>query len=199
MSNRVFTVGIGGPAGGGKTVLLLALCRALRGRVRVGAVVSGAGTGFDLLFLTESRALPTCCLRTIEAGGDVPVELIDRSVRDLETSIEPDIVLVELGGEALFATDAIVDFTLLVLDTAGAERILVKGSAGVKAADVLVVNKADLAPYAGVSLEDMARNAHAHRAGRPVLFVQGLQGIGVPALGELVLHAWRSRASEPAA
>jgi urease accessory protein len=186
-SERAFTVGIGGPVGSGKTALVLALCRALRERLRLGVVTNDIFTREDAEFLHRNQALPARNIRAVETGGcphaaireDITPNLL--ALDDLMREVRPDLLLVESGGGNLAAqySRELVDYTIYVIDVAGGDKVPRKGGPGITQSDLLVINKTDLAPHVGASLEVIARDARAMRGDGPVLFAAVTRGEGV--------------------
>ncbi len=199
---RAFTVGIGGPVGSGKTALVLALCRGLRDRVQLGVVTNDIYTREDAEFLHRHRALAPDRIRAVETGGcphaaireDISLNLL--ALDELMAGVRPELLIVESGGDNLTAqfSRELADYTIYVIDVAGGDKVPRKGGPGITQSDLLVVNKTDLAPHVGASLEVMARDAEAMRGGGPVVFAQALHGEGVPAVIEHVLTALRAAA-----
>jgi urease accessory protein len=177
---RPLRVGIGGPVGSGKTALVAALCRALAGDVSLAVVTNDIYTTEDADFLLRHAVLPPERIRAVETGccphtairDDIAANL--DAVEDLERSIASlDLVLVESGGDNLTATFSrgLVDRQIFVVDVAGGDKVPRKGGPGVTSADLLVVNKTDLAPLVGADLSVMARDAAARRGELPTVFV----------------------------
>jgi urease accessory protein len=175
---RSLRLGIAGPVGTGKSSLIATICRALAGELRIGVITNDIYTDEDARFLRSEGVLPEERIRAVETGAcphtairdDVTTNLL--AVEDLERDFSPlDIVLVESGGDNLTATfsPALVDAQLFVLDVAGGGDVARKGGPGIARADLLVVNKIDLAPYVGVDVEQMVADATAARDGGPVL------------------------------
>lgn len=201
---RAFTVGIGGPVGSGKTALVLSLCKELRERMRLGVVTNDIFTREDAEFLHRNDALPTAQIRAVETGGcphaaireDITPNL--DALEELMRACAPELLIVESGGDNLAAqySRELVDFTIYVIDVAGGDKVPRKGGPGVTQSDLLVVNKTDLAPYVGASLEVMARDAERVRQGGPVVFARCNVGDGVDAIIEHVLAA-RTEAMAP--
>jgi urease accessory protein len=181
-------VGIGGPVGSGKTALTLALCQQLRDRYDIAAVTNDIYTREDAEFLVRHDALPRERILGVETGGcphtairedaSINLEAVDRLVRAF-----PDlqIVFVESGGDNLAATFSpeLSDLTLYVIDVAAGEKIPRKGGPGIMKSDLLVINKIDLAPYVGASLEVMAQDARRMRGERPFVFSNMKEGLGL--------------------
>jgi urease accessory protein len=171
-------VGIGGPVGSGKTELVACLCAAFAGELSLAAVTNDVFTTEDAAILTRKGVLPVerivgvetgCCPHT--AIRDDISENLD-AVERLEREFAPDLVLVESGGDNLTATfsRALVDVQLFVLDVAGGDKVPRKGGPGITTSDLLVINKTDLAPLVGASLEVMERDALRMRGTLPTVF-----------------------------
>ncbi|KUL49627.1 urease accessory protein UreG [Streptomyces sp. NRRL F-4489] len=192
---RALRIGLGGPVGTGKTATVAALCRALRDELSIAVVTNDIYTREDAEFLRREAVLPTERITAVETGAcphtairdDISANL--EAVEDLEDTVGPlDLVLVESGGDNLTATfsKGLVDAQIFVIDTAGGDDIPRKGGPGVTTADLLVINKTDLAPYVGVDLEGMARDAKAQRGDLPVAFTALKQPGGVAPVAEWV-------------
>jgi urease accessory protein len=181
-------VGIGGPVGSGKTALTLALCRALRDKYQLGVVTNDIYTEEDAQFLVRNEALPAGRIIGVETGGcphtaireDASINLeavarLNRAFRDLE------IIFIESGGDNLAATFSpeLSDLTLYVIDVAAGDKIPRKGGPGITKSDLLVINKIDLAPMVGASLEVMDRDAKKMRGARPFVFSNLKSGQGL--------------------
>ena len=175
---RSFRLGVAGPVGTGKSSLIATVCRTLAGELELGVVTNDIYTDEDARFLRSEGVLDAARIRAVETGAcphtairdDVTPNLI--AVETLEADHAPlDVVLVESGGDNLTATfsPALVDAQVFVLDVAGGGDVARKGGPGIARADLLVVNKTDLAPYVGVDVPRMVADAAAARAGRPVL------------------------------
>jgi len=178
-SRRAFTVGVGGPVGSGKTALVAALCRSLAGDVRVGVVTNDIYTTEDADALRRMGVLDDDHIVAVETGccphtairDDISANL--DAVEALERSADPlDLVLIESGGDNLTATFSygLVDRQVFVIDVAGGDKVPRKGGPGVTGADLLVINKTDLAPLVGADLDVMRRDAAARRHDRPTVF-----------------------------
>lgn len=176
---RAQRIGVGGPVGSGKTALVAALCRSLAEEVALAVVTNDIYTTEDADFLRRAGVLAGDRIVAVETGccphtairDDIGANL--DAVEDLEARLAPlDLVLVESGGDNLTATFSrgLVDLQVFVLDVAGGDKVPRKGGPGVSSADLLVVNKVDLAPAVGADLEVMARDAAAKRGNRPVIF-----------------------------
>jgi urease accessory protein len=188
-------IGIGGPVGAGKTALMDRLCKAMRGRFELVAITNDIYTREDAEFLTRSGALPAARIRGVETGGcphtaireDASINLA--AIAEL-TRLFPavDIVLIESGGDNLAATFSpeLADLTIYVIDVAAGDKIPRKGGPGITRSDLLVINKIDLAPLVGASLEVMARDATRMRGARPVVFTNLKTGEGLDAVIEFV-------------
>ncbi|MBS2030465.1 MAG: urease accessory protein UreG [Deltaproteobacteria bacterium] len=198
-AKRSFTVGIGGPVGSGKTALVLALCRALRERHSLGVVTNDIFTREDAEFLTRNEALAPERIRAVETGGcphaaireDITPNLL--ALEELMKSVKPELLIVESGGDNLAAqySRELVDYTIYVIDVAGGDKVPRKGGPGITQSDLLVINKTDLAPSVGASLEVMARDAKKMRGDGPVVFSQVTRAVGVDEISKHVLGAWR--------
>ncbi|MEV3970798.1 urease accessory protein UreG [Streptomyces sp. NPDC050698] len=178
-TRRALRIGLGGPVGSGKTATVAALCRALRDELSLAVVTNDIYTREDAEFLLREAVLPPERITAVETGAcphtairdDISANL--EAVEDLEDAVGPlDLVLVESGGDNLTATfsKGLVDAQIFVIDVAGGDDIPRKGGPGVTTADLLVVNKTDLAPYVGSDLARMAADAKAQRAELPVVF-----------------------------
>jgi urease accessory protein len=178
-AGRALRIGIGGPVGSGKTALVAALCRSLRADVALAVVTNDIYTTEDADFLRRAGVLPGDRIRAVQTGACPHTAIRDDiaanldAVEDLEASFGPlDLVLVESGGDNLTATFSrgLADLQIFVLDVSGGDKVPRKGGPGVTFSDLLVINKTDLAPMVGASLEVMSRDADAVRGGRPVIF-----------------------------
>ncbi|MCA3177875.1 MAG: urease accessory protein UreG [Burkholderiaceae bacterium] len=180
MSNHgPLRVGIGGPVGSGKTALTLALCRRLREKYDIAAVTNDIYTREDAEFLVKNDALPKERILGVETGGcphtairedaSINLEAVDRLSRAFPAL---QIVFVESGGDNLAATFSpeLSDLTIYVIDVAAGDKIPRKGGPGIMKSDLLVINKIDLAPHVGASLETMDRDARRMRGERPFVF-----------------------------
>src|SRR3954451_5996519 len=188
MNTQPLRVGIGGPGGSGKTALTLALCRALRNRFEVAVVTNDIYTEEDAQFLVRHEALAPERIIGVETGGcphtairedaSINLEAVGRLVRRFGNL---DLVFVESGGDNLAATFSpeLSDLTLYVIDVAAGDKIPRKGGPGITRSDLLVINKIDLAPYVGASLDVMERDARSMRGDAPFVFTNLKTGIGV--------------------
>ena len=181
-------VGIGGPVGSGKTALTLKLCEALRSRYNMAVVTNDIYTREDADFLTRHAALPSDSIAGVETGGcphtaireDASMNL--QAIDQLVTTHEGlELVLVESGGDNLSATFSpeLSDLTLYVIDVGAGDKIPRKGGPGITKSDLLVINKIDIAPLVGASLEVMDRDARRMRGDAPVVFSNMKTGEGL--------------------
>ena len=184
-------VGIGGPVGSGKTTLVEMLCKAMRERFDLVVVTNDIYTKEDQRLLTVAGALEPERIMGVETGGcphtaireDASINL-DAVEQMLARYPDADIVFIESGGDNLAATFSpeLSDLTIYVIDVAGGEKIPRKGGPGITRSDLLVINKMDLAPMVGASLDVMGRDATTQRGGRPWVFTnlktqEGLQNV----------------------
>ena len=188
MVTQPLRVGIGGPVGSGKTALTLSLCKAMRDKYEVAAVTNDIYTQEDAQFLVRNEALPPERIIGVETGGcphtairedaSINLEAVARLAR---TFGNLDVVFVESGGDNLAATFSpeLSDLTLYVIDVAAGDKIPRKGGPGIIKSDLLIINKIDLAPYVGASLEVMDRDARKMRGDRPFLFSNLKTGLGL--------------------
>jgi urease accessory protein len=172
-------VGIGGPVGSGKTALTLALCLALRDRYNIAAVTNDIYTEEDAQFLVRNQALPPERIIGVETGGCPHTAIREDASINLEAVARLnarfsglDVILIESGGDNLAATFSpeLSDLTLYVIDVAAGDKIPRKGGPGITKSDLLVINKIDLAPMVGASLDVMERDAKKMRGERPFVF-----------------------------
>jgi urease accessory protein len=181
-------VGIGGPVGSGKTALTLSLCRALREQYQLGVVTNDIYTEEDAQFLVRNGALAPERILGVETGGcphtaireDASINL--EAVARLNQAFQNlDIIFIESGGDNLAATFSpeLSDLTLYVIDVAAGDKIPRKGGPGIIKSDLLVINKIDLAPMVGASLEVMERDARKMRGERPFVFTNLKTGQGL--------------------
>lgn len=181
-------VGIGGPVGSGKTALTLALCKRLRDKYNIAVVTNDIYTKEDAEFLTRNEALSADRIIGVETGGcphtaireDASMNL--EAVAQLSKRFDPlDIVFVESGGDNLAATFSpeLSDLTIYVIDVSAGEKIPRKGGPGITKSDLLVINKTDLAPLVGASLEVMDRDSKRMRGERPFVFTNLKQEDGL--------------------
>jgi urease accessory protein len=186
--NGPLRVGIGGPVGSGKTALMDALCKAMRDRWSVAAITNDIYTREDAEFLERSGALPIERIMGVETGGcphtaireDASINLA--AVAQMRARFaDLDLILIESGGDNLAATFSpeLADITLYVIDVSAGDKIPRKGGPGITRSDLLIINKIDLAPYVGASLEVMDRDARKMRGERPFVFTNIRAGVGV--------------------
>ena len=187
-SKQTLRVGIGGPVGSGKTALTLALCRALRSRYNIAVVTNDIYTAEDAQFLVRHEALEPERIIGVETGGcphtairedaSINLEAVDRLNRRFPGL---DIVFVESGGDNLAATFSpeLSDLTIYVIDVSAGDKIPRKGGPGICKSDLLVINKIDLAPLVGASLEVMDTDARRMRGERPFVFSNQKSGEGL--------------------
>jgi len=199
-------VGIGGPVGSGKTALTLALCLALRDRCEIAVVTNDIYTEEDARFLVDNKALPPERIIGVETGGcphtairedaSINLEAVDRLAQRFGNL---DVVFVESGGDNLAATFSpeLSDLTLYVIDVAAGDKIPRKGGPGITKSDLLVINKIDLAPMVGASLEVMARDAGRMRGDRPFVFTNLKTGAGADAVVRFVVERGMIALSSP--
>ena len=181
-------IGIGGPVGSGKTALTLALCQALRDDFEIAAVTNDIYTAEDAQFLVRHAALPPDRILGVETGGCPHTAIREDASINLEAVArlnlafpQLQIVFIESGGDNLAATFSpeLSDLTLYVIDVAAGDKIPRKGGPGITRSDLLVINKIDLAPYVGASLEVMDVDAKRMRGERPYVFTNLKTGQGL--------------------
>lgn len=198
---QTLRLGVAGPVGTGKSSLIATLCAALADSLSVAVVTNDIYTDEDARFLRSAGVLDPERIRAVETGAcphtairdDVTANLL--VVEDLEEEYTPlDLVLVESGGDNLTATfsPALVDAQIFVLDVAGGGDVARKGGPGIARADLLVVNKTDLAPYVGVDVDQMVADALEAREGRPVIALSRRDPGSVTALRDWVLGVLES-------
>jgi urease accessory protein len=203
---RALRIGIGGPVGGGKTALVAALCRRLRDELSVVVVTNDIYTEEDAEFLRRHAVLPDDRIRAVRTGccphtairDDITANLA--AVEDLVARHDPDLVLVESGGDNLTATFSygLIDAQVFVVDVAGGDKVPRKGGPGVTRSDLLVVNKTDLASLVGADLEVMRRDARRVREGRPTVFTSIREHPDVPEIVAWVRQRYTALAAAPA-
>jgi urease accessory protein len=193
---RALRLGVAGPVGTGKSSLIATVCRALAHELRIGVITNDIYTDEDARFLRSAGVLEPERIRAVETGAcphtairdDITANLL--AAEDLERDFSPlDVVLIESGGDNLTATfsPALVDAQIFVLDVAGGGDVARKGGPGIGRADLLVVNKTDLAPYVGVDVPLMVADALDARDGRPVLALSRTDADSVSTLRSWVL------------
>ena len=198
-TERAFTIGIGGPVGSGKTALLLAICRGLRDKYRLGVVTNDIFTREDAEFLQRNDALPAAQIRAVETGGcphaaireDISHNLL--ALEQLMEDVKPELLFVESGGDNLAAqySRELVDYTVYVIDVAGGDKVPRKGGPGITQSDLLIINKTDLAPHVGADLGVMDRDARRMRGDGPIVFAQCNRGVGLEAILGHLVSAWQ--------
>jgi urease accessory protein len=197
VATRPLRVGVAGPVGSGKTALMDALCKALRDRYDIAVVTNDIYTKEDAQFLIRSGALPEERIVGVETGGcphtaireDASINL--EAIDDLSRRFPRlDVILVESGGDNLAATFSpeLADLTLYVIDVAGGDKIPRKGGPGITKSDLLIINKTDLAPHVGASLDVMDRDARKMRGDKPFLFTSIRRGEGLQPVVDFVIH-----------
>ena len=196
--NGPLRVGIGGPVGAGKTALVEALCKHLRDRISIGVVTNDIYTREDAEYLMRAQALPLERIRGVETGGcphtaireDASINLA--AIGELEKAVPGlELVFIESGGDNLSATFSpeLADLSIYVIDVAAGEDIPRKGGPAITRSDLLVINKSDLAPHVGVSLEAMERDCKNMRNGRPFVFCQARNGVGISEVARFLEQA----------
>ncbi|HMC95422.1 MAG TPA: urease accessory protein UreG [Polyangia bacterium] len=190
-------LGVAGPVGSGKTALVDALCKTLRDLYEIAVVTNDIYTKEDAQFLVRSGALAEERIVGVETGGcphtairedaSINLDAVEALGRRFPTL---DLVIIESGGDNLAATFSpeLADLTLYVIDVAGGDRIPRKGGPGITRSDLLVINKTDLAPHVGASLEVMDRDARKMRGERPFVFTSVREGRGVDAVVDFVIR-----------
>jgi urease accessory protein len=188
-------VGVGGPVGSGKTALMDALCKHLRERYEIAAITNDIYTKWDAEYLVRSGALAPERIAGVETGGcphtaireDASINLA--AVADMRRKFpELDLILIESGGDNLAATFSpeLADLTLYVIDVGAGDKIPSKGGPGITRSDLLVINKIDLAPYVGASLEVMERDTKRMRGVRPFVMTNLREGHGVAEIAKFI-------------
>ena len=196
---RAFTVGIGGPVGSGKTALLLALCRRLRDTHNLAVVTNDIFTKEDAEFLVRNEALAPERIAAVETGGCPHTAVRDDVSQNLDAlhqlmiKFTPELLFVESGGDNLAAqfSRELADYTIYVIDVSGGDKIPRKGGPGITQSDLLVINKTDLAPQIGASLDVMERDSRKMRGDGPFVFAQVTHGVGLDAISDHMLAAWK--------
>jgi urease accessory protein len=197
MASGVLRVGVGGPVGSGKTALVDRLCKAMRDQFNIAVVTNDIYTREDADFLIRSQALTPDRIRGVETGGcphtaireDASMNLA--AIDDLMHHFtDLDLIIVESGGDNLAATFSpeLSDLTLYVIDVSAGDKIPRKGGPGIIRSDLLIINKTDLAPMVGASLEVMDRDARRMRGDRPFVFTNLKSGAGLAAVIDFIVH-----------
>ncbi len=202
--SEVLRVGVGGPVGSGKTALVDALCKRLRDRYRIAVVTNDIYTREDADFLIRSQALTPDRIRGVETGGCPHTAIREDASMNLSAiddlmSHFPDLelIIVESGGDNLAATFSpeLSDLTLYVIDVAAGDKIPRKGGPGIMRSDLLIINKIDLAPHVGASLEVMDRDAKKMRGERPFVFTNLKTGQGLDTVINFIVKQGMLRAA----
>ncbi|WP_420162069.1 urease accessory protein UreG [Nocardiopsis sp. CNT-189] len=208
-ARRTLRLGVAGPVGTGKSSLIATLCRELSGELSMAVVTNDIYTDEDARFLRSAGVLAEERIRAVETGACPHTAIRDDitanldAVEDMEEEFAPvDLILVESGGDNLTATfsPALIDAQIFCLDVAGGGDVARKGGPGIGGADLLIVNKSDLAPHVGVDVEQMVADAEKARDGRPVLALSRTDADSVARLCSWVrevLTAHRSGAHTP--
>ncbi len=196
--NGPLRVGIGGPVGSGKTALMDALCRVFRDSIEIAAITNDIYTKEDAEFLTRAGSLAPERILGIETGGCPHTAIREDASINLAgvaqmVGLFPklELLLIESGGDNLAATFSpeLADITIYVIDVSAGDKIPRKGGPGITKSDLLVINKTDLAPLVGASLEVMDRDARRMRGERPFVFAQVKAGLGVEAIAGFIAKA----------
>jgi urease accessory protein len=196
-SHGPLRVGVGGPVGSGKTSLMDTLCKRLRDTYDIAAITNDIYTKWDAEYLVRSGALPAERIAGVETGGcphtaireDASMNLA--AVADMRAKFPGlDLILIESGGDNLAATFSpeLADITIYVIDVSAGEKIPRKGGPGITRSDLLVINKTDLAPLVGASLEVMDRDAKKMRGNRPFVFTNLKTGDGADKIARFVIE-----------
>jgi len=197
LSSGPLRVGIGGPVGSGKTALMDALCKFLRDDLNIAAITNDIYTREDAEFLTRAGSLTPDRIMGVETGGcphtaireDASINLA--AVGQLQSRFPGlDLILIESGGDNLAATFSpeLADVTIYVIDVSAGDKIPRKGGPGITRSDLLVINKIDLAPLVGASLEVMDRDARKMRGERPFVFANIRAGLGVAEIANFIIR-----------
>ena len=196
VNKQVLRMGIGGPVGSGKTALINALCKKMRNHYQIAVVTNDIYTKEDAQFLIRNEALEEERIRGVETGGcphtaireDASMNL--SAIDDLSKAFPNlDMIIVESGGDNLAATFSpeLSDLTIYVIDVAAGDKIPRKGGPGITKSDLLVINKIDLAPHVGASLDIMERDARKMRGENPFLFSDLKNGVGIEEIESFII------------
>ena len=181
-------LGVGGPVGSGKTALVEALCKRMRGDYQIGVITNDIFTREDMEFLVRSDALPADRIIGVQTGGCPHTAIREDASMNFDALDELtrrfpdlDLVFLESGGDNLAASFSpeLVDASIYVIDVSGGDKIPRKGGPGVTRSDLLVINKIDLAPHVGADLDVMARDSKRMRGERPFVFTNLKDGTGL--------------------
>jgi len=195
--NGPLRVGVGGPVGSGKTALMDALCKRLRERYEIAAITNDIYTKWDAEYLVRSGALAPERIAGVETGGCPHTAIREDASINLAAVAEMrarfpdlDLILIESGGDNLAATFSpeLADLAIYVIDVAAGDKIPSKGGPGITRSDLLVINKVDLAPYVGASLEVMERDARRMRGARPFVFTNLRMGDGIDVVARFIVE-----------
>ena len=198
INKQVLRVGIGGPVGSGKTALVDALCKLMRDEFDIAVVTNDIYTREDQQFLIRSQALPEDRIMGVETGGCPHTAIREDASMNLAAVDELcerwenlDFIMVESGGDNLSATFSpeLADLTIYVIDVSAGDKIPRRGGPGITRSDLLVINKIDLAPYVGASLEVMDRDAKKMRGDRPFVFSNLKTGLGLDQIKQFIIEA----------
>lgn len=193
-----FRVGVGGPVGSGKTALMNSLCKRMRDHHQIAAVTNDIYTREDAQFLIRNNALSEDRILGVETGGCPHTAIREDASMNLAAVDELthrfknlDVILIESGGDNLSATFSpeLADITLYVIDVAGGDKVPRKGGPGITRSDLLIINKIDLAPYVGASLEVMDRDARKMRGNKPFVFTNLKEGKGLEDVYSFIVRA----------
>src|SRR6202167_668730 len=197
-SQQPLRVGIGGPVGSGKTALMEQLCKRLRDQLEIAAITNDIYTKEDARILVEAGALPPERILGVETGGCPHTAIREDASINLAAVAEIcarfpalDLVFIESGGDNLAATFSpeLADITIYVIDVSAGDKIPRKGGPGITKSDLLVINKIDLAPMVGASLEVMDRDAKRMRGDRPFIFANVKAGKGTQEIARFIAES----------
>ena len=195
--NGPLRVGIGGPVGSGKTALMDALCKRMRGDYEIAAITNDIYTKWDAEYLVRSGALAPERIAGVETGGCPHTAIREDASINLAAVAEMrarfpdlDLILIESGGDNLAATFSpeLADLAIYVIDVVAGDKIPSKGGPGITRSDLLVINKVDLAPYVGASLAVMERDAKRMRGARPFVFTNLRHADGVDDIARFIIE-----------